>query len=577
MGLLRFSGLALAAAIVSMAAPAAACGPGGPGQSGTLVASATPVPSASAPKQAPIPGGSARKERPAAAPDDDDGPVTAGAPTRDAGAARPLFEAGKWAEAAPALERVASGETGDDEANRQIARFRLGIALYHLGLYHGSLNVFGAVADAPGHYGYREGLQWLAALDAQLPEPAGVVDHLGTYVRLADEPFRADVRDRIYHLLGWRAYRDRHFEDAVRDFEHVEKPSGFYPRSQFMMGMSFVELRKSVPAVKAFGRVVEAVGEDTPGEEAKHLRNLAWISVARAYYSATVRLEDNCVPTIDANRLSAAAKYWGKIEMDSELWADARFEESWIYFMAGDYPHALGSLHNLESGYVAATLYPEADIVRGIISFTLCRYDDAITRVARMRLRYGPIRRELEALIARLGAEGRDEEVLAFHEQVRAGRAPVPAILRPIVEATIPDRPIRKGLEYVRIVGVEQARLQSMPEAFRRSALGQDLAAGLSLAHEAALRGAAGRVRLLLQRRLDDIDAQLGEAAKLVTDVWAAKIVLKSQPVHNRTLSEPFVRVPKPDNEHVLWPFDGEFWKDELGSYRQVIVSQCGG
>jgi len=34
--------------------------------------------------------------------------------------------------------------------------------------------------------------------------------------------------------------------------------------------------------------------------------------------------------------------------------------------------------------------------------------------------------------------------------------------------------------------------------------------------------------------------------------------------------------VVNPDEEHVLWPFDGEYWRDELGFYRQVVVSNCG-
>jgi tetratricopeptide (TPR) repeat protein len=487
---------------------------------------------------------------------------------------RALFEAGRWAEAAPALERVASGETGDDDANRQIARFRLGIALYRLGLYHGSLNVFGAVADRPGHYGYPEGPEWLAALDAQLPEPAGVVDHLGSYPRVTNGPFRADLRARLHHLFGWHWYRSRRFEEAAREFEQVDRESSFYAKSQFMMGMSNVELRKVVPAVRAFVRASE-VAADSPGKEAKHLRDLAWISMARAYYSASVHLDEICAPTLDANKLSAAAKYWNKIEMDSELWANARLEESWVYFMAGDYAHTLGSLHNLDSGYVAASLYPEADVVRGIVSFVLCRYDEALTQVARMRLRYGPIRHELEALIARLGPEGRDEEVLAFHEQVRAGHAPVPAILRPIVEGTIADRPIRKALDYLRFVGAEQARLQAMPEGFRRSALGLDLAEGLSFARDAALHSAAGRVRLLLQRRLDEIDAQLREATKLVVDVHAAQRARRLDPP--RPPPGPLATgLPPPDHEHEVWPFDGEFWRDELGSYRQAVTSRCG-
>jgi hypothetical protein len=30
------------------------------------------------------------------------------------------------------------------------------------------------------------------------------------------------------------------------------------------------------------------------------------------------------------------------------------------------------------------------------------------------------------------------------------------------------------------------------------------------------------------------------------------------------------------DEEHYLWPFNGEYWRDELGFYRQVITSRCG-
>jgi hypothetical protein len=30
------------------------------------------------------------------------------------------------------------------------------------------------------------------------------------------------------------------------------------------------------------------------------------------------------------------------------------------------------------------------------------------------------------------------------------------------------------------------------------------------------------------------------------------------------------------DSEHVIWPFDGEFWRDELGYYRQEVTFKCG-
>ena len=34
--------------------------------------------------------------------------------------------------------------------------------------------------------------------------------------------------------------------------------------------------------------------------------------------------------------------------------------------------------------------------------------------------------------------------------------------------------------------------------------------------------------------------------------------------------------VVNPDDEHFIWPFDGEYWRDELGFYRQEVESACG-
>jgi len=33
--------------------------------------------------------------------------------------------------------------------------------------------------------------------------------------------------------------------------------------------------------------------------------------------------------------------------------------------------------------------------------------------------------------------------------------------------------------------------------------------------------------------------------------------------------------IVRPDQEHFIWPFDGEYWRDELGFYRQTITSKC--
>jgi len=41
------------------------------------------------------------------------------------------------------------------------------------------------------------------------------------------------------------------------------------------------------------------------------------------------------------------------------------------------------------------------------------------------------------------------------------------------------------------------------------------------------------------------------------------------------TAEESKANIVKPDEEHVIWPFNGEYWRDELGFYRQTITSKC--
>ena len=327
--------------------------------------------------------------------DDDaaeEGPVTAGQMTEEAAQGKRLFDAERWSEAALVLKRVVDGDTGDDEGNKQIAQYHLAIALYRLQFYQASYAIFSQVADKPNHLKFNETLLWLSKLATQLPEPADIIERVGKYkgeqIARFNNPQQRDLYWQLNYLLGRYKYRNRNYEEAISLFERVDKKSKYYVQAQFFSGISYVQLRKSVPAVKSFQRIVQSIDEGVEGvEDEARMRDLAFLSMARTYYSASVRLDDNNTPTIDAAKLSAAVKYWNRVDVASEYWLDGLFEQSWAYFMAGDYPHALGNIHTIEAPYFPNSFYPEADILKAVISFTICQYEDATTIVAKMKKR----------------------------------------------------------------------------------------------------------------------------------------------------------------------------------------------
>lgn len=510
-------------------------------------------------------------------------PPQAGQMTEQAAQAKRLYDSEKWWEAALALDRVAKGETGDDEGNKQIAQFNLAKALYKLKFYQAAYGIFSLIAEKPNHLKFNETLLWLAKLATDLPEPADIVERVGKYndeqISRFNNPEQRDLFWQLNYLLGRYKYRNRQYEDALRLFGKVDRQSKYYVQGQFFSGISNVQLRKSVPAVQSFQKIVGAIDEGVEGiEDEARMRDLAFLSMARTYYSASIRLDDNNSPTIDPSKLSAAVKYWNKVDIASEYWLDALFEESWAYFMAGDYPHALGNIHTLAAPYFPNSYYPEGEILKAVIYFANCQYDDAQTIVAKFQQKYQPLYNDLQSELNKFKGENQEEPFFNFLKDVQEGKAKLSPKIKTVVENALSDRQLLRYLEYVKVLDDEGNRFKKGPANFRDSAVGADVKDSLEFARNIAVRAAGQLARERYQRNLDELNEHLRDSAKILIDITAAQRNQLDQAIAGGqvTAQEGKANIVKPDEEHVIWPFNGEFWRDELGYYRQTITSKCG-
>jgi hypothetical protein len=511
--------------------------------------------------------------------------VNVGEMTAEAAEAKKLFDAQKWDQAALALFSVAAGETKDDAGNQQLAQYYLAISLYRLKLYQASYALFSLVAETRDHVKFNETLLWLAKLATQLPEPADIIERVGRYsdkeIASFDNEQQRELFYQLNYMLGRYKYRNRQFEDAIRLFNKVKDTSEYYVHAQFFAGTSYVQLRKSVPAVKAFQRAASAVESGVKGiEDEARVRDLAYLSMARTYYSASIKLDpETNAPSVDSTKLSAAVKYWNQIDSSSEYWLDALFEESWAYFMAGQYPKALGNIHSLQSPYFPGAFYPEAEILKAVIYFSNCNYEAATTVVARFNKRYVPIQDELKKVLARFKGEQQAEPFFKFLISVRKGQADLPGSVKGIVEGSLSDRQLLRNIEYVRVLDEEMSRFQQGSASFKSSALGTQVQEALKIARDLAVQNAGDLAKARYERNLEELDEHLRNGEKILIDITSAQrneldSAIASNQV-SKAESKIFGRV-NPDEEHMLWPFDGEYWRDELGFYRQVVESACG-
>ena len=515
---------------------------------------------------------------------DNSPPPTAGTPSDVAAQAKHLYEGEKWSEAAKALYRVYSGETGDDEGNKQIAQFNLAKALYKLKFYQGAYAIFSEIADKPNHLKYKETLLWLAKLATDLPEPADIIERVGKYNEEQVSKFNNNEQHDLFwqlnYLLGRYKYRNGQYQEAMALFQKVDRKSKYYVQAQFFGGVSNVQLRQSKPAVEAFQRILGAIEEgDVEVEDEARMRDLAYLSMARTFYSASIVLNEDNQPKIDPTRLSAAVKYWNKVDVASEYWLDALFEESWAYFMAGDYSHALGNIHTIQSPYFPHSFYPEADVLKAVIYFSNCQYDDALTIVAKFKAKYQPIHEELGKILDKFRkGSNQEEEFYKFLRDVRDDKARLNPKIAPIVKTSLSDRQLLRNLEYVRLLDEEDARFKRAPASFKGAKVADLVKDSIHDARELAVRNAGDLARGRYERNLKDLEENLRNGTKILVDVTAAQRHMLDQELEKGlvTPEESKANIVKPDEEHVIWPFNGEYWRDELGFYRQTITSKCG-
>ncbi len=477
-----------------------------------------------------------------------------------------LYQQERYQEASVQFQRVVEGETQDAQANIQRAQFHLGKCLYHMRFYQSALAVFDEIVEHPNHLYFNATLQWLAQLATQLPEPADIIRRVGRYSAQQLQQFNNNESRNLYnqllYLLGRAKYNDGNFDEAIALFRQVQRRSRYYVQARFFEGISHVRSHHSQPAVEAFREIQRALDEGVEGvEDVQRMGDLAWMELARIYYST--------------HHYDSAIEAWNRVDVASEYWLDALFEESWAYFLQQDYARALGNIHTLNSPFFSRAYYPESLILKSVIFFSNCQYDDAETVIAQFNERFGDLRPELQRYLQQYQDNA---SFFRFLKDVREGHANVPNRVRAIVETALGDRTLLRNIEYVAQLDSEERRLNGMPAPFRNSSIGQRILQDISVAKSFAIDQAGDLARGRYQRLLDELQDLQNQSTAILIEVYNARRGALSQEMRDQqvTVAQSQAARVVADEEHYLWPFNGEYWRDELGFYRQQVASRCG-
>jgi len=488
-----------------------------------------------------------------------------------------LYQRGRFQEAAVQFSRIVSGSTEDSVANVAKAQFFLSKSLFHLGHHRAALSIFEEITERGSDHPYFvQSLPWLAQLATQLPEPAGVVELVGRYpaetLATLDATETSMVHQHLRYLSARYAYAHGALERASRLFDAVDPDSEHYAAARFFAGVTHVRRRRARPAIDAFRSVLEVA--DRGREHDAHLRNLAWLSLARVYYTAAHRRDETGAHTVDPALLEAAIDAWDRVEPSSEHWLEALFEQAWGLYLSHQESRAMGNLFTLASPYFEGAYYPEALILEAVVFFGACQTENAEAKVREFHERYDPVREELATVMAGFA----DHEALyRFLLAVRSGEAALSPRIRGVVSSTLSDRTLLRHLEYIRLLDLEAELLEARPAVFRDSPLGDRIRADLTVTRSFAIDGAGELVEARFERLVLDLDELMNQMDTVELEIYRVRRegLTEAQRAERERIRAAGGLEIEVDEEHQVWPFDGEYWRDELPYYRQRVSSIC--
>lgn len=498
----------------------------------------------------------------------DDDKIASGPPSKTLDRAIKLYDKKDYFSASIELKKVLDGESGDDPKNKQRAEFFMGKTLYQMGFYAGSLAYFDKIVAAGDAHTYHGAvLKWLAALSRVLPETSGILEKIGTYEAASlEDPSLSTVKNELYFLLGRHFYRragDGDFEKAIQLFQKVSRDSEFFIKAKFFEGVTYVRRYEGRPAVDAFKEILVIGAERPPQYNADDIANyneLAQLQMARVFYST--------------QQFDTSIKYFEKLDQNSIDWAESLFEASWAYFMKTLNSKALGNIHTLNAPYFENQFFPESHLLKAVIYFNYCLYDQAEEAIQDFGDKYGPLMKNLGDLLAKYEDNA---EFYEYVKKVRANKAGLDTVTQRLVMSVLNDKTLLKTFAWVDELNHELAMLQKTDKAWQTTQVAADVLQELTVSQSVAAADAGKVARDRVDRKLRELGTLSRDGSKIRFEILNGKAekmsaeAVKAGRVAGGSREEPIIV----DDEHFQWKFNGEYWKDELGYYRFKIRSRC--
>ncbi|MCO4745997.1 MAG: hypothetical protein KC912_14475 [Proteobacteria bacterium] len=333
---------------------------------------------------------------------------------------------------------------------------------------------------------------------------------------------------------------------ALARLATIDKGSKHFPEAKLLEGVIRSQDRDHQGALAALA-TAQARGTDPSDRWQRTLD----VNLARTYFAL-------------GNQPKALVHY-ARIDREAPGWLHVHFETAWAHFRMGDMSGTLGALHSIRSPFFADGYWAEAELLEAYALFYMCKFPSARERIESFEAKWKPVRAKLDG-IARVSAE----QAWQDFERVAAGE---PAATLPIQVLDRYSWDVRTGDTLTTVQAIRDERSTLVAEGL--SAVSTRLATlerELTEAEGERILTTARAIRSELNEMLQDIEITKLDLLDLEKRLYQSASVTGDLGMGN-PLGD--IRELRRKRGHQVWPFQGEYWADEVGYYRVTARPEC--
>lgn len=475
-----------------------------------------------------------------------------------------LGKEGRYAEASILLFKLSRSPRLLSQRNQ--IKYLLGLMLYDMKLYQLSAFHFVDVVKEGNSLNIKKALEKLSLAADKLGD-ATLLNYAMSKVDLSDFP-REHV-DKLRYRIGEYQFQNEQFDKAADNFSKIKMESSLWSKAKYMEGLTYATLKRNDEAIKAFS---DLSGYRSDASVTDPTRVAALMGLARSYYQK--KDWENSVST------------YRKVPRDTESWHDVLFEMSWAQMRSAQFRDVLSNFQSLHSPYYEDFYLPESILLRSLVYLYICEYDEMEKTLDLFDRVYRPLRRGIRDY---LKAEPSTEEHFKNMDEVVKSYAKIKTDLKARSKIKIPfiiarkimkEGNFSKGYNYVYKLLGEKKRMETMASSWQNSALG--------IYSKKVLLNRLARAK---ENVGDMVEDHIKDARKELLELFKQKDFARFEMLSGKKEQVRKKAVEKEDkkekaeedqersyyiqNGYEYYPFQGEYWLDEIGNYYYLGKQRC--